>query len=206
MQKKPMIFLGSLLVLTLVVIFGLELVKGKVITAPQSTRVTEPKSTAAIPQHVIYQMMFRHVVWLQNKAQEEQAQGRDGSIYKNRYQAFANLSDKEAALLNQTATDTIKRVKEIEAQAEVLIKEFRGLAQAGKASSPPEELNRLESLRADAVTSGYIRLRDGFAPWRFSEFERFVDKNIKSEMSTTADGSLLRRGIKGQSNLLKEEK
>ena len=72
-MKKPVIFLGSLLVLTLVVIFGREFVKGKDNTSATTTQQPSKQSVEP-PEYIIYHAMFRHVVWLNNRADELERQ------------------------------------------------------------------------------------------------------------------------------------
>lgn len=199
-MKKPVIFLGSLLVLTLVVIFGRDFAKGKV-NSNSLTRITQTQSKKEVPQYVVYHMMFRHVVWLQSKADELQAQGKDGSAYRNRYQRFAGLTDKENQLLNQTAKDTVNKVKEIDEQIEALVKADREKRKSQYAGKPvplsPSPLNpevtRLDLERRNAIQAGYGKLHDGFEGWRFAAFEKFVQKEIASQIHTNQSFPNLQR-------------
>jgi hypothetical protein len=189
-MKKPVIFLGSLLVLTLVVIFGRDYVKGKVNPSVQSTRVARAESKTEIPQHVVYHALFRHVVWLQNKAAELERDGKDGAAFKNRYQRFASLTNQEDIILNQTATDTVNRVKELDKQIEALVKadrESRSNELKGKPlpSSPPPlnpDVTRLDKERQNTILAGHSRLREGFESDRFANFEKFVKDQVMTQI------------------------
>jgi hypothetical protein len=193
-MKKPIIFLGSLLVLTLVVIFGRDWVTGKVNTSETPKTTSQQPSPIEPPQYVVYHMVFRHVVWLENKADEEQLFGRDGSPYKNRYQKFAGLSDSETQLLKQTATQTVDRVKEIDKRIEILVKadrEKRKSEMVGKplpTSAPPlnPEVTQLDLERQNVILAGYSKLSDNFEGWRFVKFEEFVKKNIASQINSVS--------------------
>jgi hypothetical protein len=183
-----MIFLGSLLVLTLVVIFGREFVKGKVNTSTSPTTQQSPKQSVEPPESVTYHIVFRHVVWLNHRADELERQGADGSAYKNRYQKFAGLTDHETSLLNQVATDTVNRVREYDAQIKVLVEADRAERKKQKlsTSSPPPPLNpevmRVDQERRAAILAGYSRLKDSFEGSRFAKFEAFVKKQVASQI------------------------
>jgi hypothetical protein len=189
-MKKPVIFLGSLLVLTLVVIFGRDYVKGKVIPSVQPTHITQAESKKEIPQHVVYHMLFRHLVWLQNKAAELEQEGKDGSAFRNRYQKFASLTNQEDILLNETAVDTVNRVKDYDKQIEALVKtdrEKRANQFKDKTlpSSPPPlnpDVASLDKERQFAILSGYSRLREGFESDRFAKFDKFVKEQVMTQI------------------------
>ncbi len=192
-MKKPAIFFGALLSLTLVVIFGRDYVKGKVehsnSKAEQPFVTSQANPKVPPPPHIVYHMMFRHIVWLQRKGDQLQADGENGAIYKNRYQVFAGLTNQETDLLNRTAIETVDRVKQFDSQITALVKadrEARKDQYNGKPipNTPPPlnpEVTRLDTARKSVIMGGYEKLREGFG-WRFVDFEKFVQEELTSKI------------------------
>jgi hypothetical protein len=192
-MKRPIIFLSSVLGLTLTIgVFA-----GWMPMAAFHAQNAPIKSASPVkypPPHVIYNMMFRNVAWTQRQAAQSEREGKDGSIYQNRYQTLAKLTNAEADLLNRVAEQTNNQVKEIEARAAVAIDRERARRKAEKITSPPvltPELRALESERKTAIMAGVNNLKQQMGASRFVEFEMFVHDQIanKITMSSFPEGS-----------------
>jgi hypothetical protein len=192
MHKKPVIFLGSLLVLTLVVVFGRDYVKSKVTTNNQAESASQPKN---FPAHMSYWVMFHHIALLNKQADEAESRGEDGSKYRNRYQQFAILNDPEARILTSIALDTYRQVMDTDARAKAIVASVRSRYPGGKINpgdvpQVPEELAQLQTQRNEIIETGYKRLKEGFGDFAFSQFEKFVDSNIKGNFYSIDRNSL----------------
>jgi hypothetical protein len=212
--KKSVIFLGSLIVLTLVVIFGRDFVKGKVNSSTESTRVTQQQSKQEIrqansqstqpPPHMSYWVMFQHIRLLNQQAEEAEQKGQDGSKYRKRYQTFARLTDPQAEALNTIALDTHRQVADMDARAKAIVAAVRAKTPNGRLRSgekPPEvpaELRQMQTQRNQLIESGYNRLREAFGEAAFTSFDNFVKKQIEPNFTVINPKSLLPPGNQPQ--------
>jgi hypothetical protein len=201
-MRKPMIFFGTLLVLTLVVIFGREFVKGKVNTSKAKTE-SHIQTTAGnqfqpkhLPQHIGYWVMFHHIALLNRQADEAESRGEDGSKYRLRYKKFANLNDPQSKLLTTIALDTYKQVMETDAKAKQLVAAIRARTPEGrllageKLPVVPAELKELQGQRDGIIEFGYAKLRQGYGDSAFARLDKFVDRHIEKQLYSIDRNSL----------------
>lgn len=187
MHKKPVIYLGIVLVLTLVVIFGREFVKGKVNPSEVKTQTAEQPQSKNAPAHLKYWVMFHHIALLNKQADQAEGRGEDGTRYRQRYQRFAHLNDPQAQILTTVALDTYKQVMDTDARAKAIVLAVRsrypgGKLNGGELPQMPEELKQLQSQRDGIITAGYNRLKQGFGQQDFPYFEKFVEEQIGTKM------------------------
>lgn len=155
------------------------------LVSTQADRETKGQPPASqVPQYIIYRQLFRHVVTLRQKADEEQRQGRDGAALRSLYKRNAKLNDAEAAILEQVAEEGDRRVAEFDEQAKRIIAEARakhprGELQRGETlPPPPAELGALQEQRNLAVLQARERLRASFGEEAFDRFDKFVQRDI----------------------------
>jgi hypothetical protein len=171
------------------------------VVAWAANRETKPRPAAkaqdkpaqqsrAIPEHLMYWHMFHHNVLLKQKADELEKQGQNGSAYRSRYKTFANLSDKEAQILDQVAKETYDRVTAQDERAKKVIDAIRaqgpdGKVQPGQANPEvPEQLKVMQKERDAMILAGITKLRSGFGPVRSADLDRFVKEKIGPNFRT----------------------
>lgn len=159
--------------------------QSKVVSLPAtSTNNSALTQSKEVPPQVIYEAMFRHLAWLNEKAAEVEKQGQDGSVYRNRYKASASLTDQEAQTLNRVASETLNEVKKIDARAKEIVDAMHAKGTKLEAGQPlpelPAELPELQKERDAIVLAGYAKLRAGFGAERFVGFETFVKEQVAS--------------------------
>lgn len=137
-----------------------------------------------VPQYIVYRHLFRHVVTLKNKADEEERHGRDGAALRTLYKRNAELNDAEAAALAQIAEDADRQVAELDARAKQIIAEARAQHPGGELRPgetlppPPAELAALQEERNAAVLQWRDRLRAVFGEDGFRRFDAFVQRDV----------------------------
>jgi Spy/CpxP family protein refolding chaperone len=180
-----------------IVVVGLALLSALAVSlvAWAANRETKPKPTAkaqdkpaqqarVIPEHLMYWHMFHHKVLLDKKADELEKQGQNGSAYRSRYKTFANLSDKEAQILDRVAQETYDKVTAQDEKAKKVIDAIRAQGPDGKVqpgqSNPevPERLKSMQKERDAMILAGITKLRNEFGPERSADLDRFVKEQI----------------------------
>lgn len=148
----------------------------------------EQSRNVAFKQQDIYEHMFRHYVFIKNKAEEIEREGKDAKSLRHLYKHEANLTDGEAALLDEVATECMSKVSEIEARATKIIAEARARVPGGRLNEgeavppPPKELVSLQDDRESNVLQARERLRAAFDAQSFAQFDRFVQRKIAGNM------------------------
>ena len=167
----------------------------------------QPQSANQPPTHVVYWHLFRHVVFLNKKAEEVERKGEDGAKYRLRYKNLAQLNDQQSQLLNQIAADCYEQVRRQDEKAKRVIDAVRaqapsGQLQPGQAPPPlPAELKPLQEERDRIILEAQKKLREGLGEQEFERFDRFVAKNLGSSISTISPDSVRPAGARHPATL-----
>ena len=141
-------------------------------------------------QQDIYEHLFRHYIHIKRRAEEAEQQGRseDARQLRAHYRREARLSEREADILDQVASNCMSSVDELSARAQQIITEARARVPGGRLQPrqtpppPPAELPRLQQQREAIVLEGRERLRQEFGEEGFARFDEFVQRNIAGNM------------------------
>lgn len=175
MNKKRIIVILSVLTLTLgALALGQQ---GQSNQSLQSER-------AGIPEHVIYKHLFHHVAALKLKAEEAESEGKDGAQFRTQYQRRARLSDEQARILEETASDVDREIKQQDEKAKPLIQAYKAQYPDGQVphgempKPPPAELRTLSEERDAIVLRARDRLRVALGDKEFNRFNGFVKERV----------------------------
>jgi len=152
----------------------------------------------AIPEHLMYWHMFHHKVLLNQKADEVERQGQNGSAFRSRYKTFAKLNDGEAQILDRVAQETFEKVKAQDERAKKVIDAIRAQGPDGKVqpgqSNPevPDQLKEMQKERDGMILAGITKLRSEFGPERSAHLDEFVKKQIGPNFKTLTPNSAQR--------------
>jgi hypothetical protein len=141
-----------------------------------------------IPQYAVYRQLFRHFVFLKEKAAEKEQHAEDGSSLRTFYKRKANLDDKQAQALDRIATETDDAVTKLDEKAKKIIDDIRarypdGKLPAGQQPPPmPEELKAMQKQRIETILAGRDRLRQALGEQEFQRFDQYVQQNIAGRM------------------------
>jgi hypothetical protein len=142
----------------------------------------------AFKQEDIYEHMFRHYMFIKNKAEEMEREGKDAKLLRHMYKDEANLTDEEAAALDQVATECMSKVADLQSEANQIIARARARVPGGRLEEgenvppPPEELSTLQQARESIVLHARERLRTTFGAKSFAQFDGFVQRKIAINM------------------------
>lgn len=137
----------------------------------------------SVPDHIIYFVLFNHLVGLQEQAQRVAADGGSLDYYKL-YEEQARLDGNQSRLLFETANDCIVAVRQVDERAKSVIAAARSAFKNGKVSSPndipppPLELQNLQQERNQTIIQFRDRLNNSFGSEKFNEFDTFARAKI----------------------------
>lgn len=152
--------------------------------APQDT-------AAAIPEHVPYRFLFRHLVILTEQAAENELDGGTSELLPS-FQVETGLNDDGFQMLHDIATRCESDIAEKDARARSIIDQISAHYPAGTLPrgqalpAPPAELRVLQQAR-DAII---LRARDSVArALGADEFARF-DAFVRTRFAPRADATI----------------
>lgn len=138
-----------------------------------------PPQQRAIPDHVVYNSLFRKVVRLREKTTELQSQnGIEGRNYFP-VQREAKLSEAQATALEAIAFACRQQVTERDKKANAIIQAFQsrfpdGRVPEGGSPPPPPELRALWEERTAVILRARDSLRAAFGEEEFARFDSFA--------------------------------
>lgn len=138
-----------------------------------------PSQHSAVPDHVVYNSLFRKVVRLREKTKELQSQKRiDGRNYFP-MQREAKLSEAQATTLETIAFTCRQQVTERDNKANAIIQAFQlrfpgGRVPDGGSPPPPPELRSLWEERTAIILNARESLRMAFGDEEFGRFDNFA--------------------------------
>ena len=158
----------------------------------ESAKITDEKNNAAaaVPDEIVYFILFNHLVGLKAQAEKESLAGKKPINYLELYKQQANLDDYQSQFLFQTADDCINAIKPINEEAKRLIDEARANFPDGKLNSPedlpppPKELEDLQKQKNQTVLNYKGILENYLGAVKFAEFDQFARQKITPQVTT----------------------
>jgi hypothetical protein len=132
--------------------------------------------------------LFHHLVFLKQKADEFEQQGKGKSSLLTRFQEDAKLSAEQFQTLYEIASDCEQQVAEQDKRAMIIINDMKapypdGRLPAGQAPPViPPELIRLQGDRDSIVLQARDRLHLALGEEAFIHFHAFVQERIGAEI------------------------
>ncbi|HEY0781816.1 MAG TPA: hypothetical protein VGE98_05115, partial [Thermoanaerobaculia bacterium] len=117
--------------------------------------------------------------------------GEDGAKLRSIYQTQARLSDGQARLLHEVASDCTAQVAAQDARAEAMIraaraKFARGSGKGALPPPPPAELAALQAERDAIIRRARERLQEGFGNDEALRFHAFVEEHVGRQLRSLA--------------------
>ena len=173
----------------LVVALCLVSLAAAVLTAVGHSQHSEslPQS-AAIPEHVLYRQMFRHIHALNRRAAEEAQQGRASDSLRGVYRRQLGLNAQQNDILSNIAEECEQEVARLDEQAHQIISEFRARYPGGRVPQgetlppPPAELQTLQAERNAAILRHRDRLQTALGEQDFSRVAEFVRSRVAANI------------------------
>jgi hypothetical protein len=157
-------------------------------TAPNAS-VPESFTLESAPEHLVYRLFFGELAASQKRADELEAQGKNVTMLRTRYQQLLSLNTRDYRTVQESAADAAAVMEGAGRQSADLIR---------TAASPEDRqrvLPQLTTLRQQseaALAAGVERLRAHFGPDGFSRLDQRIRRHVVPHLQIVplADGSL----------------
>jgi hypothetical protein len=177
-MPKKLVAISSSLALLLLMAFAVQRNTISKPTQPEP-RTSSPQQTHAVPDHVIYNALFRKVARLREKTKEQQALGRIGKRPYFPFKKEAGLNEDQATALESVAFACQQRVAVQDQKAKIIITAFQAQFPGGKVPQsgsppPPPELKVMWEERNAIILRARDQLRAVFGEEEFGRFEKYA--------------------------------
>jgi hypothetical protein len=189
MSKKTLVIM-LLLVVVSILTFNRQIFSTSKSTSSQLQQVQQAQSAQPLPEHVPYMFLFHHLVFLKQKADEFERQGKGKSSLLIRFQEDAKLTDRQFQMLYQIAADCEQQVAMQDEKAMAIINTMKARYPDGKlpdGEGPPPIPPILITLQQDhnaIILRARDRLHQALGEQAFLQFHAFVQSRIAPEIKS----------------------
>lgn len=157
------------------------------------TQIDAKAYTRAPERHVVYDMLFKQVMDMNQKAATERASGQSVATFQTMRQSFKrylNLTDAQDMILDNIAADCAREADLIDQQAKEIISSFWAKYPPGTVFTEenrpkaPKELEELQDKHDDVVLKYRDQLRQQLGDTGFENFESALYRNFGSKITT----------------------
>lgn len=147
-----------------------------------------------IPDHIAYRHLFNHVVAFRKEADKAEREGKDAEPYKGFFRRKAELSEDQAAVLDEIARECSKEVKGLDTKAKSIVDGYLaqypgGQVPHGEKPAPrPTGLREMAQERDELVLRCRDRLRAALGEGEFARFNDFVKRRIAPNVHLAKPG------------------
>jgi hypothetical protein len=146
---------------------------------------------AGVPTHIAYGLFFGEMLAVKNKAAEREKQGIKSDAMREFHKSRAKLSDYEAIVLDQVASECNEKVIKLNDQARATINRERARHPHGRLKEgeslpmPPATLLQLEEQRKETLLNARERLRTMLGQPDFDRIDNFIQEDIEARVKST---------------------
>ena len=143
----------------------------------------EPQANANIPDHILYDRLFRMIISFKRKAESQTISGEKAIGLTNYFKNRANLNDEENRILQSVALEYIQELAPIDAQARTIITQTRQTfpnSVVPREQPPPAELVNLQEQRNALALRYRDQLQYALGADGFAKFDEFVQRDFAS--------------------------
>lgn len=168
--------------------------KGSLVTASlnenRELKIDSPEQAGGpVPDEIVYGYLFRSILMFQDKAQEEEKQGRLGTGYTKAIQATLKIDDATAKALDEVAAAWTTKEKEMASKAESLLNKATGSQPATEreaqlVANSKAELQVLYEEMNQSILTARDSLRERLGEKQFEVLERSIEENVTSRIQT----------------------
>jgi hypothetical protein len=165
--------LPVLIALSMAPVFGQSVA---VAPAVAPSAVVAPPHPSWMTDSIVFEFLFRHVMFVESHADQLLAAGKDDSSERHLFKRLAKLTDQEEALLKSTASDAVTGLTTLFATGASVVSGLKAQYPT-RASLPAAALQQLQSLDAQKVqiVQGHMAtLQAGMPPADYQYFYRFA--------------------------------
>lgn len=170
---------------------------GEHIYASWFAKASTANVLSTVPDHVLYDSLFRMDVSFRRKALEQQLTGQPVTSLQSYFKNSANLTDQENEVLKLTAIEFLEEIEPIDTRARQITAEIREqylygeVPAGGEVAPPPAELGDLQNRRNEIVLKKREELSELLGKDAFEKLDKFMHKEFAENFQ--ANGEPLRR-------------
>ena len=182
--KKILAFIIALIVSTSAIAFGSQTQFSNLSFGFVSNFFKE-NAQADIPDHVLYDKLFRMTFSLNEKSKSEKISVEKRNGLANYLKNRAKLNNEENQILQSAASEYIQQVNLIDEPARTIIEQSRNAVRSGlipRDQPPPVELLNLQKQRDELALRYRDRLRESLGADVFAKFDEFVKGDFASRI------------------------
>lgn len=145
----------------------------------------EVESTAPqIPEHVLYESLFRMDLSFRRKALEQETKGQQENSLNTYFKDNFGLSDEEDETLRRISEEFYQDIQPIDAQAAQIIDNLRSqfpyneIGEGQQVPPPPQALADLQSQRNSIVLGKRDKLAQALGSARFTDLDSYVKQDF----------------------------
>lgn len=156
----------------------------------QPTPAPQP-GQVAVPDRVLYFLLFDHITRQDTLATQQAAQGKNGNVFRNYYAGVIGLLAADFETLHGTALSCRAQVKMQDDAAFVVIQAARAKVAAARAKGaplppPPPELNVMQQQRTATLTGCMSQLQQRMTPAGFQALDQFLHQQFAKHVQIQA--------------------
>jgi len=139
---------------------------------------------AGVPQNVLFEFLFSNISDFNRFADSDDKAGKHSSAarWRTHDQRAAGLNDAEGQILQETALDCLRALKEQDAKIHTFLEKDRAQATPGVMGPPPPELIQLVEERKKIVSNHVDRLREALGDASFNKLDTYVHSSFHAEV------------------------
>ena len=145
---------------------------------------TQQPATKTVPDYVLYRFLFRKAVFLNERADALDAQGKKGDNLRSIIKLQTQMNDAELQVFNQTVLKHDQEIRAVDAKAKVFLDAYRAryiggiVPQGEKPVPPPPELKVLQDEK-NAITTRYVEsLKGALRSDTFGRLDAYARKSV----------------------------
>ena len=163
---------------------------------PKGRLQNKDVSGEKLPDHILYDILFRRVSLLDQKAKSQAENNETLTQFRNYFIDEAKLSAEENDVLSKTADSFGQEVQIVDEQAAVITEQLRqqyseGRTAKGRFIQPTPELLQLQEQRDNLALRYRDQLKAFLGDDRFNEFDNFVKENYAAGIQAIPVSSIL---------------
>jgi len=145
---------------------------------PPAENASPQTTTLQTPDYVLYDMFFHRLANMERLASQEEAKGRDGNGYRDRYWQAAGLTKEEGTILRETALHCLQALEDLSAYMRAQYAE-RGIEPSNRLELPPgTDSPRPYETPTEIVNDHVAQLRRLLGDDTFAKLDHYIKEVV----------------------------
>jgi hypothetical protein len=144
----------------------------------------EAQSASAIPDHILYDQMFRLEINFKTEAEKQRIANKPVSSLVNYFKDEAGLTEEEGKILEQVSRKYLQEVAPVDTEARKIISQIREEFKYGEVPvgqqvpPPPDELSTLQAKRNEIVLLYRENLKNALGDEGYRKINQFATQKF----------------------------